>query len=74
MKKDKIIIFFKKNKWFILAILVVIYSFYQFEYKPKQIISGCEKDAHIESEKSLSANLNYDSNFQGCLRAHGIIF
>lgn len=67
--------FLVKNKWFILAILLIICGFYWFQYRPSQIKKECAQQAENRAkEKKISIDeadvvkIYYDI----CLHSEGL--
>jgi len=59
-----------KDNWFkaamiILAVLVLVFSFWWFELRPSQIKKECSRSATI-------ANIIIDNKYEDCLRQKGL--
>lgn len=62
MMKEKL----KKYYWILIIIFVVGAAFYWYEYRPTQIRKECAK--HLSGFSSVYK----ESNYEKCLREHGL--
>jgi len=73
MKKEKILNFLYKYKWFLLVIVIVVGSFYWFQWRPSSI----KKDCVLETAKLLKDQRNitieeYNLLYKVCLNKKGL--
>lgn len=67
----------KKNKWFILVILVIGGLFYWFQYRPSEIRKDCYKEVEdmageVTTLMRGTGKTGYDKIFTSCLNRNGI--
>lgn len=62
MKKDQLV-----RAGLVIFVLLIVFSFYWFEWRPAQARIACENEASGERSPNW-----HEARYQHCLRAHGI--
>jgi len=57
---------FKKYWWLLVAILIIAFSFYWFEWRPSEIRKECSK------YQDILESVLQKKTYEKCLREHGL--
>jgi hypothetical protein len=60
-----------KNKWFILAIVIIAAAFYWYEWRPARIEKECN-EAVLKTIWDNKANNYSEEGYKACVRSGGI--
>lgn len=73
MKKEKILNFLDKYKWFLFAIVIIAGSFYWFQWRPSSVKQGCvlEVGKLLKGKPTITTE-EYNLLYKICLNRKGL--